>query len=45
MDAWAYRVPGWTLQVLEQIKNNILIRPLLAYEGPGPRDYIPIEKR
>ena len=39
------RVPGWTLQVLEQIENNILIRPLLAYEGPGPRDYIPMEER
>jgi citrate synthase len=39
------RVPGWTLQVLEQIENNILIRPLLAYDGVGPRDYVPIEKR
>lgn len=39
------RVPGWTLQVLEQIENNILIRPLLAYDGVGPRDYVPIEER
>ena len=39
------RVPGWTLQVLEQIENNILIRPLLAYDGVGPRDYVPIERR
>lgn len=39
------RVPGWTLQVLEQIERNILIRPLLVYDGPPPRDYVPIEKR
>ena len=39
------RVPGWTLQVLEQIERNILIRPLLSYTGPGPRDYVPIEER
>lgn len=39
------RVPGWTLQVLEQIERNILIRPLLVYDGPPPRGYVPIEKR
>ena len=39
------RVPGWTVQVLEQIENNILIRPLLDYTGPPARPYIPIEKR
>jgi citrate synthase len=39
------RVPGWTLQVLEQQENNILIRPLLEYTGPGPRPYVPIERR
>ena len=39
------RVPGWTLQVLEQQENNILIRPLLHYTGPGPRPYVPIERR
>ncbi len=39
------RVPGWTVQVLEQIENNILIRPLLDYTGPAARPYIPIEKR
>ena len=33
------RVPGWTVQVLEQIENNILIRPLTLYNGPAPRDY------
>jgi len=39
------RVPGWTVQVLEQMENNILIRPLTLYNGPEPRDYVPLEKR
>jgi citrate synthase len=39
------RVPGWTVQVLEQIENNILLRPLTLYNGPEPRDYVPIERR
>ena len=39
------RVPGWTVQVLEQQENNILIRPLTLYNGPEPRDYIPIADR
>lgn len=39
------RVPGWTVQVLEQIENNILLRPLTLYNGPEPRDYVPITSR
>jgi len=39
------RVPGWTVQVLEQMENNILIRPLTLYNGPEPRDYVPLDKR
>jgi citrate synthase len=39
------RVPGWTVQVLEQQANNILIRPLTLYNGPAPRDYLPIDRR
>ena len=39
------RVPGWTLQALEQLDRNILIRPLLLYDGPGPRPYTPIDER
>ncbi len=39
------RVPGWTLQVLEQLENNILIRPLTAYSGPDPREYVAIADR
>ena len=39
------RVPGWTVQVLEQIENNILLRPLTLYDGPAPREYVPLENR
>ncbi len=39
------RVPGWTVQVLEQMEDNILIRPLTLYTGPEPRAYVPVEKR
>ena len=41
----AGRVPGWTLQVLQQLENNILIRPLLKYNGPERRPYITMEDR
>jgi citrate synthase len=39
------RVPGWTVQVLEQMENNILIRPLTLYNGPAPRAYVPVAAR
>lgn len=39
------RVPGWTVQVLEQQANNILIRPLTLYNGPAPRNYLPVDQR
>jgi citrate synthase len=39
------RVPGWTVQCLEQAQNNILIRPLTLYDGPAPRAYVPIGER
>ena len=39
------RVPGWVVQVLEQLDNNILLRPLTLYDGPGPRPYVPISGR
>ncbi len=41
----AGRVPGWTLQVRQQMENNILIRPLLSYNGPERRPYISMEDR
>ena len=39
------RIPGWTLQCVEQYQDNILIRPLLDYKGPMDLDYVPIEER
>jgi citrate synthase len=39
------RVPGWTVQCMEQLQNNILIRPLTLYEGPDLRPYVNIAKR
>ena len=39
------RIPGWTLNVVEQFSRNILIRPLMEYIGPMDLEYIPIEAR
>lgn len=39
------RIPGWTLQCLEQYRDNILIRPLLKYTGPMDLEYVPMEQR
>jgi citrate synthase len=39
------RVPGWTMQCMEQLQNNILIRPLTLYDGPELRSYIELAKR
>ena len=39
------RMPGWTLQCVEQYRDNVLIRPLLEYIGPMDLEYVPLEKR
>jgi citrate synthase len=39
------RIPGWTLQCVEQYDDNILLRPLLDYKGPMDLEYVPIEQR
>jgi citrate synthase len=39
------RMSGWTAHCIEQIGDNRLIRPLSAYVGPSPRDYVPITAR
>jgi citrate synthase len=41
----AGRMPGWIAQCLEQMQNNILIRPLTLYDGPEPRAYLPLAQR
>ena len=39
------RIPGWTVQVMEQHSNNILLRPLLLYDGPMDVEFVPIDQR
>ena len=39
------RMPGWVIQCIEQQRGNILIRPLTLYNGPEPRDWVPIDAR
>ena len=39
------RIPGWTVQVMEQFDNNILLRPRLVYVGDMDVEYIPIDQR
>ena len=39
------RIPGWTVQVMEQYENNILLRPRLQYVGPMDLEYVPIDRR
>lgn len=39
------RVPGWAVAVLEQMENNILIRPLTQYVGPAARAYPAVDAR
>jgi amino acid adenylation domain-containing protein len=38
----AGRVSGWVAHVLEQRRNNVLIRPGLQYVGPTARTYTPL---
>jgi citrate synthase len=39
------RISGWTAHVLEQYRNNRLIRPRAEYVGPRGLKYVPIEER
>jgi citrate synthase len=39
------RIPGWTLQCVEQYKDNMLLRPLTEYIGEMDLEYTPIEQR
>jgi citrate synthase len=39
------RISGWTAHVLEQYRNNKLIRPLAEYVGPTNLKYIPLDQR
>lgn len=39
------RISGWSAHLLEQRKNNKLIRPLSHYTGSPPQTWIPLERR
>jgi len=39
------RTPGWVAHILEQYRDNRLIRPTSKYIGLYNREYIPVEKR
>lgn len=39
------RISGWTAHVLEQFRNNRLIRPRAEYVGPRGLEYVPIGYR
>ena len=39
------RMAGWTAHVLEQLRDNRLIRPQATYTGPAISEWIPIERR
>lgn len=39
------RISGWTAHVLEQFKNNRLIRPRAEYTGPVNLKYVPLSSR
>ncbi|GIS95355.1 MAG: hypothetical protein CM1200mP22_25920 [Dehalococcoidia bacterium] len=39
------RIPGWTLQCVEQYSDNILLRPLTEYTGDMDLEYTSIADR
>ena len=39
------RISGWLAQIMEQQRNNRLIRPLSVYVGEKGREWVPVEDR
>lgn len=39
------RVAGWSAHVIEQYKDNVLIRPQSEYVGPSDIHYVPLSER
>lgn len=39
------RVAGWTAHVIEQIREDVLVRPSVEYTGPTSQHYVPLQQR
>jgi citrate synthase len=39
------RIAGWSAHVMDQFRDNRLIRPRAEYVGPRDRTYIPLQER
>lgn len=39
------RVSGWSTHMIEQLRNNRLIRPNCIYEGPKQQAWVPVSER
>lgn len=39
------RITGWSAHIIEQRKDNRLIRPESNYTGPAPRAFVPLNQR
>lgn len=39
------RISGWSAHIIEQRKDNRLIRPDADYTGPAPRAFVPLDQR
>ncbi|OGI18337.1 MAG: 2-methylcitrate synthase [Candidatus Melainabacteria bacterium RIFCSPHIGHO2_02_FULL_34_12] len=39
------RTSGWSAHIIEQLSDNRLIRPRAIYQGPPPREFVPIDRR
>ena len=39
------RMAGWSAHIIEQLSDNRLIRPRALYNGPPPREFVPIDRR